>query len=164
MKACFQILFSFENVLSKFGTKKALMVILRKSPSHADATLALSDTCRLQDDTNASKELLERLLYLLEQNLHPRCSIGSGKNRFDYNRPENRALFGALFRQAFWKSTRRIFFKIELDTANFRLGEDVGAQLLSKRSSCFPSILSRILLHQSFLSHCSLFVVDNFTS
>ena len=78
------------------------MVILRKSPSHADATLALSDTCRLQDDTNASKELLERLLYLLEQNLHPRCSIGSGKNRFDYNRPENRPLFGSLFRQAFW--------------------------------------------------------------
>ena len=61
---------------------KALMVIIRKCPAHADATLALSDTCRLQDDTTASKELLERLLLVLEKNLHPRCSIGSGKNRF----------------------------------------------------------------------------------
>ena len=105
------------------------MVILRKSPSHADATLALSDTCRLQDDTNASKELLERLLYLLEQNLHPRCSIGSGKNRFDYNRPENRPLFGALFRQAFLEINEENFLKNKIDTVSFLLGEDVGARL-----------------------------------
>ena len=74
--------------------------MIRKCAAHADATLALSDTCRLQDDTTASKELLERLLLVLEKNFHPRCSIGSGKNRFDYNRPENRPLFGGLFRFA----------------------------------------------------------------
>lgn len=102
---------------------EALMVILRKSPSHADATLALSDTCRLQDDTNASKELLERLLYLLEQNLHPRCSIGSGKNRFDYNRPENRPLFGALFRYC-QLSARRGCWRTALEQAKLLLSFD----------------------------------------
>ena len=71
------------------------MKIIQRHPCHIDTLLALSDACRLQDDSTACKELLERLLHVMESSLHPRCVIASGKNRFDYNRPENRPLFGA---------------------------------------------------------------------
>lgn len=100
-----------------------LMKILQKHPCHVDTILALSDACRLQDDSTACKELLERLLFVMESSLHPRCLIATGKNRFDYNRPENRPLFGALFRYAVL-SARRGCWRTAFEQAKLLLSFD----------------------------------------
>jgi len=128
---------------------EALMAILQKHPCHVDSLLALSDACRLQDDSTACKELLERLLHVMESSLHPRCVISSGKNRFDYARPENRPFFGALFRYALL-SARRGCWRTALEQAKLLLSLDPESDplaavlllpLFSVRSGRFEELL-----------------------
>jgi len=107
----------------KVGSHELLMQILARAPSHCDSLLSLSDACRMQDDTQASKELLERLLYVMETSLHPRCIIGNGKNRFDYKRPENRPFFGGLFRYC-QLSAKRGCWRTALEQAKLLLSFD----------------------------------------
>ena len=63
----------------------------------------------------------------MESSLHPRCVIASGKNRFDYARPENRPLFGALFRFALL-SARRGCWRTALEQAKLLLSLDPESQ------------------------------------
>jgi len=113
---------NFEQAL-KSSSHELVMAILQRAPFHCDALVSLSDACRLQDDSAAAKELLERLLYAMESAFHPRCIIGSGKNRFDYRRPENRPLFGALFRYC-QLSAKRGCWRTALEQAKLLLSFD----------------------------------------
>ena len=85
----------------------------------------------------------------MESSLHPRCVISSGKNRFDYARPENRPFFGALFRYALL-SARRGCWRTALEQAKLLLSLDPESDplaavlllpLFSVRSGRFEELL-----------------------
>ncbi|KAM6380601.1 ribosome quality control complex subunit TCF25 isoform 2-T4 [Pluvialis apricaria] len=67
-------------------------------PYHVDSLLLLSDVCRMQEDQEMARELVEQALYSLECSFHPLFSLTSGTCRLDYRRPENRSFFLALFK------------------------------------------------------------------
>ncbi|KAM6223840.1 ribosome quality control complex subunit TCF25 [Rhynchocyon petersi] len=75
-----------------------IVVLLQTSPYHIDSLLQLSDACRLQDDQEMARDLVERALYCLECAFHPLFSLTSGTCRLDYRRPENRSFYLALYK------------------------------------------------------------------
>ncbi|XP_006902929.1 PREDICTED: transcription factor 25 [Elephantulus edwardii] len=75
-----------------------IVVLLQTSPYHVDSLLQLSDACRLQDDQEMARDLVERALYSLECAFHPLFSLTSGTCRLDYRRPENRSFYLALYK------------------------------------------------------------------
>jgi len=146
---------------------EGLMKIIQRHPCHIDTLLALSDACRLQDDSTACKELLERLLHVMESSLHPRCVIASGKNRFDYNRPENRPLFGALFRYASL-SARRGCWRTAFEQAKLLLSFDpqsdpLAAVLLLPVFAVRAGRFEELLQMESELSHRNVSDLPNWS-
>ncbi|XP_007937433.1 transcription factor 25 [Orycteropus afer afer] len=76
-----------------------IVVLLQTSPYHVDSLLQLSDACRLQEDQEMARDLIERALYSMEMAFHPLFSLTSGTCRLDYRRPENRSFYLALYKQ-----------------------------------------------------------------
>nr|XP_039256163.1 transcription factor 25-like [Styela clava] len=72
--------------------------VLRLNNYHVDSLLGLSDVCRMSDDTQMARELIERALYALEMNFHSQFNLATGTCRLQYKRQENRCLFLALYR------------------------------------------------------------------
>lgn len=72
--------------------------VLRKNNYHVDALLTLSEVCRMSDDIQMARELIERALYVLEMNFHCQFNLTTGSCRLLYKRKENRCLFLALYR------------------------------------------------------------------
>ncbi|KAG2470098.1 TCF25 factor, partial [Polypterus senegalus] len=66
-----------------------IVVLLQTNPYHIDSLIQLSDVCRVQEDQEMAKDLIERALYSFECAFHPVFSLTSGVCRLDYLRPEN---------------------------------------------------------------------------
>ncbi|NWI94288.1 TCF25 factor, partial [Pitta sordida] len=83
-----------------------IVLLLQMNPYHVDSLLQLSDVCRMQEDQEMARDLIERALYSLECAFHPVFSLTSGTCRLDYRRPENRAFFLALFKHLMFLEKR----------------------------------------------------------
>ncbi|MEE6499778.1 hypothetical protein FKM82_003582, partial [Ascaphus truei] len=83
-----------------------ILALLQGNPYHVDSLLQLSDLCRLQEDQEMARDLIERALYSLECGFHPVFSLTSGTSRLDYCRPENRGFFLALFKHMIFLEKR----------------------------------------------------------
>ncbi|KAK2084174.1 Transcription factor 25 [Saguinus oedipus] len=76
-----------------------IVVLLQTSPYHVDSLLQLSDACRLEEDQEMARDLIETALYSMECAFHPLFSLTSGACRLGYRRPENRSFYLALYKQ-----------------------------------------------------------------
>lgn len=83
-----------------------IVILLQVNPYHIDSLLQLSDLCRIQEDQEMSRDLIERALYSFECAFHPVFSLTSGSCRLDYRRPENRGFFLALYRHMWFLEKR----------------------------------------------------------
>ncbi|KAG8144244.1 putative Transcription factor 25 protein [Naja naja] len=83
-----------------------LVLLLQMNPYHVDSLLQLSDVCRMQEDQEMARDLIERALYTLECAFHPVFSLTSGTCRLDYRHPENRAFQLALFKHLLFLERR----------------------------------------------------------
>ncbi|XP_020643959.3 ribosome quality control complex subunit TCF25 [Pogona vitticeps] len=92
-----QVQFKFLDAVESMDPNN-LVLLLQMNPSHVDSLLQLSDVCRMQEDQEMARDLIERALYTLECAFHPMFSLTSGTCRLDYCRPENRAFYLALFK------------------------------------------------------------------
>ncbi|KAM4612462.1 ribosome quality control complex subunit TCF25 isoform 2-T2 [Discoglossus pictus] len=92
-----QVQFKFLDAVESMDPNN-IVVLLQMNPYHVDSLLQLSDVCRLQEDQEMARDLIERALYSLECGFHPVFSLTSGTCRLDYRRPENRGFYLALFK------------------------------------------------------------------
>ncbi|XP_026540675.1 transcription factor 25 [Notechis scutatus] len=83
-----------------------LVLLLQMNPYHVDSLVQLSDVCRMQEDHEMARDLIERALYTLECAFHPVFSLTSGTCRLDYRHPENRAFQLALFKHLLFLERR----------------------------------------------------------
>ncbi|XP_056232714.1 transcription factor 25 [Seriola aureovittata] len=83
-----------------------LQALLQLNPYHIDSLLQLSDVCRIQEDQEMARDLIERALYSFECAFHPLFSLTSGTSRLDYLRPENRAFYLALYKHMMFLEKR----------------------------------------------------------
>uniref|UniRef100_A0A671P2Y3 Transcription factor 25 (basic helix-loop-helix) n=1 Tax=Sinocyclocheilus anshuiensis TaxID=1608454 RepID=A0A671P2Y3_9TELE len=83
-----------------------MTVLLQLNPYHIDSLLQLSDVCRIQEDQETARDLIERALYSFECAFHPVFSLTSGTCRLDYCRPENRAFYLVLFKHMIFLEKR----------------------------------------------------------
>ncbi|XP_042196267.1 transcription factor 25 [Callorhinchus milii] len=75
-----------------------ILALLRVNPYHIDSLLQISDVCRMQEDQEVARDLIEKALYCFESSFHPVFSLTSGQSRLDYRRAENRSFFLALYK------------------------------------------------------------------
>lgn len=92
-----QVQFKFFEVVESMDPNN-IVVLLQINPYHIDSLLQLSDVCRMQEDQETARDLIERALYSFECAFHPVFSLTSGTCRLDYCRPENRGFYLALFK------------------------------------------------------------------
>ncbi|XP_040265495.1 transcription factor 25 [Bufo bufo] len=92
-----QVQFKFLDAVESMDPNN-IVLLLQMNPYHVDSLLQLSDVCRLQEDQEMARDLIERALYSLECAFHPVFSLTSGTCRLDYCRAENRGFFLALFK------------------------------------------------------------------
>ncbi|NWU91270.1 TCF25 factor, partial [Upupa epops] len=92
-----QVQFKFLDAVESMDPNN-IVLLLQMNPYHVDSLLQLSDVCRMQEDQEMARDLIERALYSLECAFHPIFSLTRGICRLDYRRPENRAFFLALFK------------------------------------------------------------------
>uniref|UniRef100_A0A8C4XEK5 Transcription factor 25 (basic helix-loop-helix) n=1 Tax=Erpetoichthys calabaricus TaxID=27687 RepID=A0A8C4XEK5_ERPCA len=83
-----------------------IVVLLQTNPYHIDSLIQLSDVCRVQEDQEMAKDLIERALYSFECAFHPVFSLTSGVCRLDYLRPENRAFYLPLYKHMMFLERR----------------------------------------------------------
>ncbi|XP_009991190.1 PREDICTED: transcription factor 25, partial [Tauraco erythrolophus] len=83
-----------------------IVLLLQMNPYHVDSLLQLSDVCRMQEDQEMARDLIERALYSLECAFHPVFSLTSGTCRLDYSRSPRRAFFLALFKHLMFLEKR----------------------------------------------------------
>uniref|UniRef100_A0AAY4E321 Transcription factor 25 n=1 Tax=Denticeps clupeoides TaxID=299321 RepID=A0AAY4E321_9TELE len=100
-----QVQFKFLDAVESMDPNN-IIVLLQLNPYHIDSLLQLSDVCRLQEDQEMAKDLIERALYSFECAFHPVFSLTSGTSRLDYRRPENRAFYLALFKHMMFLERR----------------------------------------------------------
>uniref|UniRef100_A0A8C5R2B9 Transcription factor 25 n=1 Tax=Leptobrachium leishanense TaxID=445787 RepID=A0A8C5R2B9_9ANUR len=100
-----QVQFKFMDAVESMDPNN-IVLLLQMNPYHVDSLLQLSDVCRLQDDQEMARDLIERALYSLECGFHPVFSLTSGTCRLDYSRPENRGFFLALFKHMYFLEKR----------------------------------------------------------
>ncbi|NXF08940.1 TCF25 factor, partial [Smithornis capensis] len=144
-----------------------IVLLLQMNPYHVDSLLQLSDVCRMQDDQEMARDLIERALYSLECAFHPVFSLTSGTCRLDYRRPENRAFFLALFKHLMFLEKRGCprtaleFCKLilSLDPENDPLCVLLLIDFLSLRAREY-TFLTR--LFQEWESHRNLSQLPNF--
>ncbi|XP_053555343.1 transcription factor 25 isoform X2 [Bombina bombina] len=100
-----QVQFKFLDAVESMDPNN-IVLLLQMNPYHVDSLLQLSDVCRLQEDQEMARDLIERALYSLECSFHPVFSLTSGTCRLCYRRPENRGFFLALFKHMFFLEKR----------------------------------------------------------
>ncbi|KAM9302439.1 ribosome quality control complex subunit TCF25 [Gastrophryne carolinensis] len=100
-----QVQFKFLDAVESMDPNN-IVLLLQINPYHVDSLLQLSDVCRLQEDQEMARDLIERALYSLECAFHPVFSLTSGTCRLDYRRPENRGFYLALFRHMMFLEKR----------------------------------------------------------
>ncbi|XP_074645332.1 ribosome quality control complex subunit TCF25-like [Tubulanus polymorphus] len=92
-----QTQFRFLDAVESYDPQN-IMDVLKYHPYHIDSLIQLSDTCRMNDDTQMAADLIERALFAFESAFHTLFSLTQGNCRLDFRRPENRAFYIALFR------------------------------------------------------------------
>ncbi|XP_061670563.1 transcription factor 25 [Syngnathoides biaculeatus] len=100
-----QVQFKFLDAVESMDPNN-IVALLQLNPYHVDSLLQLSDVCRIQDDQEMARDLIERALYTFECAFHPVFSLTSGTCRLDYLRPENRAFYLALFKHMMFLEKR----------------------------------------------------------
>ncbi|XP_051513292.1 transcription factor 25 isoform X1 [Myxocyprinus asiaticus] len=100
-----QVQFKFFDAVESMDPNN-IVVLLQLNPYHIDSLLQLSDVCRMQEDQETARDLIERALYCFECAFHPVFSLTSGTSRLDYRRPENRAFYLALFKHVMFLEKR----------------------------------------------------------
>ncbi|XP_061622084.1 transcription factor 25 [Phyllopteryx taeniolatus] len=100
-----QVQFKFLDAVESMDPN-TIVALLQLNPYHIDSLLQLSDVCRIQDDQEMARDLIERALYSFECAFHPVWSLTSGTCRLDYLRPENRAFYLALFKHMMFLEKR----------------------------------------------------------
>ncbi|NXT79183.1 TCF25 factor, partial [Zapornia atra] len=93
-----QVQFKFLDAVESLDPNNIVPLLEALEPYHVDSLLQLSDVCRMQENQEMARDLIEQALYSLECSFHPVFSLTSGTCRLDYRRPENRAFFLALFK------------------------------------------------------------------
>lgn len=100
-----QIQFKFLDAVKSMDPNN-IVALLQLNPYHIDSLLQLSDVCRIQEDQEMARDLIERALYSFECACHPLFSLTSGSSRLDYLRPENRAFYLALYKHMMFLEKR----------------------------------------------------------
>lgn len=100
-----QVQFKFLDAVESMDPNN-IVALLQLNPYHIDSLLQLSDVCRIQEDQEMARDLIERALYSFECAFHPLFSLTSGTSRLDYLRPENRALYLALYKHMIFLEKR----------------------------------------------------------
>ncbi|NXC64448.1 TCF25 factor, partial [Aleadryas rufinucha] len=161
-----QVQFKFLDAVESMDPNN-IVLLLQMNPYHVDSLLQLSDVCRMQEDQEMARDLIERALYSLEYAFHPVFSLTSGACRLDYRRPENRAFFLALFKHLMFLEKRGCprtaleFCKLilSLDPDNDPLCVLLLIDFLSLRAREY-TFLTR--LFQEWESHRNLSQLPNF--
>ncbi|NWW17354.1 TCF25 factor, partial [Falcunculus frontatus] len=161
-----QVQFKFLDAVESMDPNN-IVLLLQMNPYHVDSLLQLSDVCRMQEDQEMARDLIERALYSLECAFHPVFSLTSGACRLDYRRPENRAFFLALFKHLMFLEKRGCprtaleFCKLilSLDPDNDPLCVLLLIDFLSLRAREY-TFLTR--LFQEWESHRNLSQLPNF--
>ncbi|NXD30601.1 TCF25 factor, partial [Spelaeornis formosus] len=161
-----QVQFKFLDAVESMDPNN-IVLLLQMNPYHVDSLLQLSDVCRMQEDQEMARDLIERALYSLECAFHPVFSLTSGSCRLDYRRPENRAFFLALFKHLMFLEKRGCprtaleFCKLilSLDPENDPLCVLLLIDFLSLRAREY-TFLTR--LFQEWESHRNLSQLPNF--
>ncbi|KAM9228024.1 ribosome quality control complex subunit TCF25 [Leptosomus discolor] len=161
-----QVQFKFLHAVESMDPNN-IVLLLQMNPYHVDSLLQLSDVCRMQEDQEMARDLIERALYSLECAFHPVFSLTSGTCRLDYRRPENRAFFLALFKHLMFLEKRGCprtaleFCKLilSLDPENDPLCVLLLIDFLSLRAREY-TFLTR--LFQEWESHRNLSQLPNF--
>ncbi|MEQ2225745.1 Transcription factor 25, partial [Ilyodon furcidens] len=100
-----QVQFKFLEAVESMDPNN-IVALLQLNPYHIDSLLQLSDVCRIQEDQEMARDLIERALYSFECAFHPLFSLTSGTSRLDYLRPENRAFYLALYKHMMFLEKR----------------------------------------------------------
>uniref|UniRef100_A0A8C3UWX9 Transcription factor 25 n=1 Tax=Catharus ustulatus TaxID=91951 RepID=A0A8C3UWX9_CATUS len=161
-----QVQFKFLDAVESMDPNN-IVLLLQMNPYHVDSLLQLSDVCRMQEDQEMARDLIERALYSLECAFHPVFSLTSGTCRLDYRHPENRAFFLALFKHLMFLEKRGCprtaleFCKLilSLDPENDPLCVLLLIDFLSLRAREY-TFLTR--LFQEWESHRNLSQLPNF--
>lgn len=162
-----QIQFKFLDAVESMDPNN-IVALLQMNPYHIDSLLQLSDVCRIQEDQEMARDLIERALYSFECAFHPVFSLTSGTSRLDYLRPENRAFFLAVYKHMMFLE-RRGCPRTALEYCKLILSLDPDADpvcmlllidFLSMRSREYNSFLR---LYQEWEVHRNLSQLPNFT-
>ncbi|XP_034426510.1 transcription factor 25 [Hippoglossus hippoglossus] len=100
-----QVQFKFLDAVESMDPNN-IVALLQLNPYHIDSLLQLSDVCRIQEDQEMARDLIERALYSFECAFHPLFNLTSGTSRLDYLRPENRAFYLALYKHMMFLEKR----------------------------------------------------------
>lgn len=100
-----QVQFKFLDAVESMDPNN-IVALLQLNPYHIDSLLQLSDVCRIQEDQEMARDLIERALYSFECAFHPLFSLTSGTSRLDYLRPENRAFYLTLYKHMMFLEKR----------------------------------------------------------
>lgn len=100
-----QVQFKFLDAVESMDPNN-IVALLQMNPYHIDSLLQLSDVCRIQEDQEMARDLIERALYTFECAFHPVFSLTSGNCRLDYQRPENRAFYLAVYKHMMFLEKR----------------------------------------------------------
>lgn len=100
-----QVQFKFLDAVESMDPNN-IVALLQLNPYHIDSLLQLSDVCRIQEDQEMARDLIERALYSFECAFHPLFSLTSSTSRLDYLRPENRAFYLTLYKHMMFLEKR----------------------------------------------------------
>ncbi|XP_060924457.1 transcription factor 25 [Limanda limanda] len=100
-----QVQFKFLDAVESMDPNN-IVALLQLNPYHIDSVLQLSDVCRIQEDQEMARDLIERAMYSFECAFHPLFNLTSGTSRLDYLRPENRAFYLALYKHMMFLEKR----------------------------------------------------------
>ncbi|KAM6123779.1 ribosome quality control complex subunit TCF25 [Phoenicopterus ruber ruber] len=162
-----QVQFKFLDAVESMDPNNIVPLLEALEPYHVDSLLQLSDVCRMQEDQEMARDLVEQALYSLECSFHPVFSLTSGTCRLDYRRPENRAFFLALFKHLTFLEKRGCprtaleFCKLilSLDPENDPLCVLLLIDFLSLRAREYTFL---IRMFQEWESHRNLSQLPNF--
>ncbi|XP_044203748.1 transcription factor 25 isoform X2 [Thunnus albacares] len=161
-----QVQFKFLDAVESMDPNN-IVALLQLNPYHIDSLLQLSDVCRIQEDQEMARDLIERALYSFECAFHPLFSLTSGTCRLDYLRPENRAFYLTLYKHMMFLEKRGCP-RTALEYCKLILSLDTDADplcmlllidFLSLRSREYQSLLQ---LYQDWEEHRNLSQLPNF--
>ncbi|XP_037344894.2 transcription factor 25 [Pungitius pungitius] len=161
-----QVQFKFLDAVESMDPNN-IVALLQLNPYHIDSLLQLSDVCRIQEDQEMARDLIERAMYSFECAFHPLFSLTSGTSRLDYLRTENRAFYLALYKHMMFLEKRGCP-RTALEYCKLILSLDPDADplcmlllidFLTLRSREYQYLLQ---LHQDLEVHRNLGLLPNF--